>query len=276
MKAKKLLAVVISLLIILSSILTVYPLIVENNYRASLNQNPMEPGSYLIYQFGSLTNQTKGNNTVLYPQCGIIELNVISESKILARTKICVPGVGDYYWNNTYNINNGFISYFVNNASLSQLLVNIGGVISKVSGASSSFPSSFFNANTVSGYTKPTKLIPINVNETLASKNNNYLYYSNASPNKFEYDQSGGSNVLILSQINGNISLISELFDRSMPYAIDFTINLQKTNLELNPIDLKMYLLPNIGYVLTMWIVSIPLLYLTIRRAKKRALKKMD
>ena len=275
MKVKKLLAIAISLLIILSSILITYPLIVEENYRSSLNQSPFIPGSYFIYDFSSFTNQTKGNSTVLYPQYGVLKFNVISEYKISVKAKINIACGGGYYWNNTYDINSSFISYFLNNASLTQPLVNISGVVSKVSGSSSRYPNTISNQNNVSGCTNPIKLNPINVNETLASKNNNYLYFSKICPNEFEYDQSGGYNVLIMSQINGNISLISKLFDRSMPYAIDFKINLKKTDIALNPLDYKLYLLKDLQYLFILWFVGIPLILLVIRNAKKRALKKL-
>jgi hypothetical protein len=60
-----------------------------------------------------------------------------------------------------------------------------------------------------------------------------------------------------------------------MPYAIDFKINLKKTDIALNPLDYKLYLLKDLQYLFILWFVGIPLILLVIRNAKKRALKKL-
>ncbi|MHB1637554.1 MAG: hypothetical protein ACYCR7_05720, partial [Thermoplasmataceae archaeon] len=279
MKVKKVIALSLVFLIISSSLILFYPVIREDNYRASFNQNPLESGSYLIYKFYSNSNQSKGATIIGWPMCGILKLTAISNSEISAKAKVCFPSGGNfrggtYYWNNTYGINSNFISYFLNKVSLSQPLVNISGVISKVSGAYL-FPNNMYLQKNVSGCTKPTILDPINVNETLASKNREYSVCSAIDPNKFTYDQAGRYNVLVTSGINGNISLISEIFHKTMAYSIGFRIYLSKTNIALNPLDYKLYLLEDLQYLFVLWFVGIPLLLLVIRNAKKRALKKL-
>lgn len=282
-----------SLLIVISALLIVFPLIEQENLRNTLNKNPLQAGSTFIYCFNSFAEYDYSNYRQ-YPQfnltnglIGTLILKVNSNNTIEVNKCVFPDEYGvtkPIFSNGTYGENAQVVKWFINDISLSTPFVNINGVINKKGNSGlcyhggarflqPTFDQAYYSQLIKdNGYTTPTVLNAININEFGLNTSREASVFH--TQNKFCYDQAGNYNVLVGTSLCGNVSLVRTLCNNQNVFlSEDFQLILLNTNVGLHPLSKERYLLPYAQYVMIIWLIGVPILYVTIKAAKKRVTK---
>ena len=291
-KVKKLIAVSLSMLIIISALLIVFPFIEQENLRNTLNKNPMQAGSTFVYDICSFAEYTYGYHHE-YPQFNLTNgfdgslILKVNPNNTMEFNHCVLP---DEYGatkpifssNTTLGENTKLVKWFLNDVSLSTPFININGVIEKKGNNGlpyrgyplSCLPSKFdhlYCAQLIkdNGFTSPTVLNALNINDCgmNTSKDTIAFHY----PNSFCYDQAGNYNVLVGAKLCGNVSLARTFCGNQNVFLSEgFSIRLAATNVGLHPLARNYYLPLQTNHVLIIWLIGVPILVVTINAAKKR------
>jgi hypothetical protein len=286
MKAKKVFAIAVTALIVVSAVLISFPLAKMEATRNSMNSNPTSSGAFYTYLVGvdrSSYSSVNGSADNYFFPCGVLKLTVTSNAVNVREKIFCSSQFSEYYCvNSSYPKNSTFVRYFLNTIPM-----QIGSFVKLPSGVVGTVVNDIFNyhieyqTNNTSlstigakmGYTSPTEVLIKNVNESLVPSSDNYWLTINR--NQFDYDHAGNINVLVRSFITGNISFLSMIFHtHGLQYSIFFSLFLIATNVGLHPLDYSHYLLEYVGYLPPMWIFSLLILYSVVRSARKRTSKR--
>lgn len=281
MKVKKIIAISISVMIVVSAILVFYPLIKEENSRESLNNNPLIPGTVFKYSFNAYalytrqTYQTHKQFTCTDSSYGILTMEVNGNSTISVNVT-GVSGVsghsGNYGFQEYLKTNSCIVKYFLNDVSLSSPFSQINSLTGKTSNPQHTF--CYHRDRWGKGlcsecWTLPTEVQIINIDTY--GMNATQTSYSDNFPNRLCYDQSGDYKILTYASLNGNFSLARILFPNSDVFlAQGLSINLLKTNAALHPLEKEYYLAIYSDYILLIWVLYIPIISSVIYSARKR------
>lgn len=283
MKAKKLTAILIFALSLISVISLIAPLEEFQIERDSMASNPLSPNSFYTYVFCTdrnfIVNGTNGQNYSTFPS-GVIKLTVhqagiqlrekIYESSINVSSIECI--------NENYNMNSSFIQFFLNNLQINggsffELPYGVVGTAEK-DGQNYQVIYSTSNETLLSleekmGVTCPWEILINNINESMVPQHDRF--YLKRNPNQFDYDYSGSTNILVRAFITGNNTFLNDIFQtKGLQYSVDFSIFLVGTNVALHPLDYIHYISQFLPLLPPMWIISFLFLYLMIRNARKR------
>ncbi|QRF75603.1 hypothetical protein Thermo_01109 [Thermoplasmatales archaeon] len=279
------------MLIVVTLVLSFFPLIMLENDRASAYQNPLENGAELVYSFHTLNNYNSFSSKQSYlSQYGTI-LFIAENNSIEVKLNIQAPppetstSYNDNYWYNatitsSSSLYSGFVSEFSRNAGT---MVNIDGSEAINQGpVSYTFSQNYRGADqnikemtTLMGHTVPSaaSIITGISNKSLSYPVNNFV----------TYDYVGAYNVILTLQVSGDIPFLNQLFDNSiggsnstLNSVIDFQMELAVTNLALQPIAYFHYFTEYIVFSIVLWVIALPTVLLSARRAKMRNVKSVD
>ncbi len=281
MRAKKLFAILMVVLTVISATMVLLPLGEFELARNSMSSNPMSSGSFYTYTISvdrnSYANVIGNTNNYTFPT-GVIKLTVLA-SNVNIREKIFNSQLSrNYCVNIVCPANSSIVQFFLNDApiyggSFYQLPEGLVGTAVKDTHnyrvIYETNNTSLANLETRMGVTCPEEILVNNVNESLVPSSDRY--YLSVNRNQFDYDHAGNTNILVRSFITGNTSFLNQIFRSSgLQYSVYFSLFLVATNIGLHPIDYAHYLSEYALYIPPIWIISLLVLYSLIRSARKR------
>lgn len=293
MKFKKSATIVLSGLIVFSGIALLTPYLYQVHQHSLLDASPQMNGSYLLYGFsdGGVYSYIDGTPTLL-TQTGTLKITFMDNEASLSLAIQVPPLKGHlsnpnesyqqlYVENETVPMTNLFLSNFINKIPLEpgsiSLLDGEQSVASTSHGMSYYINSQGANASVTKNAREIGVTLPSIVYFPDFTENNTAVSYP--FPNYNRYDQAGGWNILVTSNLASGTTGIGPFLKQllsntsvNLPIleVTNFNIELINSNIAVGPIYTLSYISEYLPLILIAWPIGLAYIFIVHKMAKNR------
>jgi len=298
MKMKNFVIIAVAALVILSSIITAFPLVIAELKEAGLNQDPTANGDVYYYRFSTTTffyaNNSFASSGLPWggSQSGTITLtftnNIVEVKRIVNTPSMKALGVDEsttYVNVSNFSINSPFIQNFINfvpraDGTFTKIQNEFGIVKGNVANVLGYYKGKYTGSNqTLHNYSGASFVTMPFAIEFPKMKNSVTTWVPYNTFNLYDY--SGNANILVESMLGGVSPFLLDIINGSIsipnptsPIVINseyfFSMELKATNVALQPLALPHYLLEYLPITLVLWVIVMPSVYFTVIRKKRR------